>query len=88
MKGAISMKSCNFCGNKHIKNTLSEYTYKHDGNYMIFNNVPSLECEYCGEKYYEAKVLKQIEKEFFAVLNGKKVSKEIRVPVEDFSEVA
>jgi hypothetical protein len=52
---------------------------------MIFHNVPSFQCEYCGEKYFEAKVLKHIEKEFIAIQNGKKVSKEIRVPVEDFS---
>ena len=81
------MKKCNFCGNKNIKNTLGEYTYKHDGMYMIFNNVPSEQCEFCGEKYYESKVLKKIENEFNAVMNGKKVSKEIRVPVEDFSSL-
>ncbi len=71
-----------------MQQTFSEYTYKHDDKYMIFNNVPALECEFCKEKYYEAKVLKQIEKEFFAVQNGKKVSKKISVPVEDFSDVA
>lgn len=65
------MKHCSFCGNKHIRTLLTEYTYKHNGNYMIFNNVPSFRCEYCGEKYYESKVLKQIEREFIAVQNGK-----------------
>lgn len=58
------MKHCSFCGNKHNGN-------KHNGNYMIFNNVPSFRCEYCGEKYYESKILKQIEREFIAVQNGK-----------------
>ena len=81
------MENCNFCGNKNIKKTLSEYTFKHNGKYMIFHNVPTLQCEYCSEKYYEAKILKQIEKEFVAVQNGKKISTEIRVPVEDFSLV-
>ncbi len=81
------MQSCSFCGNKNIKNSLVEYTYKHDGKYMIFHNVPALQCEYCGEKYFEAKVLKQIEKEFIAVQNGKKVSKEISVAVEDFDKL-
>jgi len=81
------MQNCSFCGNKNIKNSLVEYTYKHDGKYMIFHNVPALQCEYCGEKYFEAKVLKQIEKEFVAVQNGKKVSKEISVAVEDFDKL-
>jgi len=81
------IKSCSFCGNKNIKDTLVEYTYKHDGKYMIFKNVPALQCEFCGEKYFEAKVLKQIEKEFIAIQNGKKVSKEISVAVEDFGKL-
>ncbi len=81
------MQSCSFCGNENIKNSLVEYTYKHDGKYMIFHNVPALQCEYCGEKYFEAKVLKQIEKEFVAVQNGKKVSKKISVAVEDFDKL-
>ncbi len=81
------IKSCSFCGNKNIKDTLVEYTYKHDGKYMIFQNVPALQCEFCGEKYFEAKVLKQIEKEFIAIQNGKKVSKEISVAVEDFGKL-
>ena len=42
---------------------------------------------YCGEKYFEAKVLKQIEKEFFAIQNGKKIPHEISVPVEDFRKL-
>ncbi len=81
------MKKCSFCGNQNLKNTLSEYTYRHNGLYMIFQNVPSLQCEFCGEKYYASKVLKQIEKEFIAVQNGKKTTQKIRVPVEDFSKV-
>ena len=81
------MKSCSFCGNKNIKQALSEYTYKHDAKYMIFKNVPCLQCEYCGEKYFEAKVLKQIENEFIAIQNGKKVQEENSEPVEDFSRL-
>jgi len=54
---------------------------------MIFKNVPCSQCEYCGEKYFDAKVLKQIENEFIAVQNGKKAPKEILVPLEDFSKL-
>lgn len=81
------MQSCSFCGNKNIKRTLSEYTYKHDANYMIFQNVPCQQCEYCGEKYFEEKVLKQIENEFIAIQNGKEAPKKISVPVEDFCKL-
>ncbi len=82
------MKSCSFCGNKHLKSILTEYTYRHNGKYMIFQNVPALQCEFCGEKYFDASVLKQIEKEFIAIQSGKKASKEIRVPVEDFNQLS
>ena len=81
------MQSCAFCGNKNIRQTLTEYTFRHNGEYMIFRNVPALQCEFCGEKYFDAKVLKQIEKEFLSVHKGKKRTKEILVPVEDFSEL-
>jgi YgiT-type zinc finger domain-containing protein len=79
------MTQCAFCGNKHLKNTLTEYTFRHDGSYAIFHNVPALQCEFCGEKYFEAKILKQIEDEFHAIQSGKQPTDKIVVPVEDFS---
>jgi hypothetical protein len=52
---------------------------------MLFKNVPAEICDYCGERYYEAKVLKNIEKEFSEVLNHqKKPSREIVMPVEEY----
>ena len=33
---------------------------KHDDKYFIVNNVPCEECEYCGEQYFEAQVLKKM----------------------------
>jgi YgiT-type zinc finger domain-containing protein len=81
------IQSCSFCGNKNIKNTQVEYTYKHDGKYMIFHNVPALQCEFCGEKYFEANILKKIEEQFISIQNGKKASSEISVAVEDFDKL-
>jgi hypothetical protein len=55
---------------------------------MLFKNVPVEICDYCGERYYEAKVLKTIEKEFFEILNHrKKPSRRIEMPVEDYVAV-
>lgn len=83
------MKSCNFCGNKNLKNNKTDYTYKHNGKYLLIEQVPCIQCEFCGEQYFEAKVLKQIEKEFINIYNGtKKVNKEIIIPTENFSEMA
>jgi len=81
------MESCTFCGNSNIKETVTDYTYKDNHNYMIINNVPCYKCEYCGENYFESKILKQIEKEYIAIQNGKKPIQEISVPVEDFRQL-
>ena len=83
------MKNCNFCGNKNIKSTQTEYTYKHNNAYLLVKEVPCLQCEYCGEQYFEAKVLQQIEKEFFSIQNGeKKTKQQIIMPTESFAEIA
>jgi YgiT-type zinc finger domain-containing protein len=82
------MKICHFCGNKNFKDNFVQYTYKHGDQFLIVNDVPCRQCEYCGEPYFKAEVLKQIEKEFQAVyVHGKKTSKELRVPVERFVEI-
>ena len=57
-------KICSFCGNGNFRNKEVQYIYKHDGKYLIVNNVPCEECEYCGEQYFKAKALKKIEADF------------------------
>ncbi len=83
------MKTCNFCGNKNIKSIETEYTYNRDGKYFIISNVPCFKCEYCGEQYFNASVLKQIENEFLEINSGnKKANKEIVIPTENYHEFA
>ena len=83
------MKICHFCGNKHFKKSKTQYTYKHDNKFIIIDDVPCEQCEYCGEKYFEATVLKKIETEFNAIHSkSKKAEREIIVPVESYSEIA
>ncbi|CAN2048873.1 YgiT-type zinc finger protein [Candidatus Magnetomoraceae bacterium gMMP-1] len=82
------MKICHFCGNKNFKNNNVEYIYKHDGKFLLVNGVPCIQCEYCGEQYFKADVLKKIEQEFNEIYSlGKKASSEIRIPVEKFIEL-
>jgi len=46
------------------------------------------ECEYCGEQYFSGPDLEKIEANFKAIYSsGKKVKKEITVPVEEFAEI-
>ncbi len=81
-------KTCNFCGNKNFKNKLMQYIYRHDGHFLVVNSVPCEVCEYCGEQYFKADVLKRIEKEYLMIMSAKtKPKKQIKVPVEEFAEL-
>ena len=82
------MKVCHFCGNKNLKNTKVQYTYKHNNNFLIVDDVPCEQCEYCGEQYFKGSVLKQIEEEFNSIhSHGKKVKKELKIPFEQYCEI-
>jgi YgiT-type zinc finger domain-containing protein len=82
-------KVCNFCGNKNFHEKTVQYIYRHNNKMLIINNVPCEECEFCGEQYFKAPVLKKIEHEFNQIYSaGKKLKEKIEVPVEDYQEVA
>ncbi len=67
---------CMFCKNK----TYTESTTTHVVNYknciIIIRNVPCLECEQCGEKYYTDEVAEKIER---IVETAKKLMQEMSV---------
>ena len=82
------MKVCNFCGNKNFRERHVQYIYKHNDQFLVVNNVPCEECEYCGEQYFKAEALKKIEEDFNAIYqSGKKAKKEVKVPVEEYIEI-
>jgi YgiT-type zinc finger domain-containing protein len=62
-----------------------QYVYKRNGHFLIVDNVPCEQCEFCGEQYFEASVLKKIEADADAVYSHKKKpDREMLVPVENF----
>ncbi|MDP2993442.1 MAG: YgiT-type zinc finger protein, partial [Deltaproteobacteria bacterium] len=66
----------------------AQYLYKHDNQFLVVDNVPCEECEYCGEQYFKAEDLKRIEENFRAIyFSGKRARKEVTVPVEEFTEI-
>lgn len=86
MKGVKMERVCNFCGNINFRSTYIQYIYRHNGQFLIVDNVPCEECEYCGEQYFKAEVLKKIESDFVDIYsNRKKLKKQIEVPVEEFA---
>ena len=79
-------KVCSFCGNKNFREKNVQYIYKHNGQFLVVNNVPCEECEYCGEQYFKGDVLKRIERDFeFVYSRRKKARLTIRVPVEQYA---
>ena len=82
------MKACSFCGHKTIKKKYVQYLYKHHDHFLLVNDVPCEECEFCGEQYFQASSLKIIESEFKSIYSTKKKPKrELTLPVEDFSDL-
>ena len=82
------MNICHFCGNKNFKESKVQYTYKRDNRYMMVDDVPCEQCEFCGEQYFEANVLKNIEREFEAIHSkGKNIKKKVVVPIEAYTDI-
>jgi YgiT-type zinc finger domain-containing protein len=82
------MKTCHFCGNKNFKSVKVKYTYNHNDKFLMVEDVPCEQCEYCGEQYFEGSVLKKIENEFNMIHSKKKkVERELIMPVEQFIEI-
>ncbi|MBF0156365.1 MAG: type II toxin-antitoxin system MqsA family antitoxin [Magnetococcales bacterium] len=79
---------CPFCGHRNMAAKQVEYLYRLGEQFMMVTDVPCLECEFCGEQYFEAAVLKRIEADFLAIQHsGKKPMKTIQVPVETYSNL-
>ena len=56
--------------------------------FLIVDDVPCLQCAYCGEQYFEGRVLRDIEKRFNELhVQGQKASKEVQIPVEHFTDL-
>jgi YgiT-type zinc finger domain-containing protein len=58
---------CNFCSSDQYEERRTEYLYSHEGEYLLVPNTPVEVCLNCGMIYYDAAVLKEIERRFFAI---------------------
>ena len=61
------IKKCVFCGGNDYESKKTDYLYSYKGNYLLVPNTPVEICSTCGMVFYEAAVLKKIEKHFFAI---------------------
>jgi YgiT-type zinc finger domain-containing protein len=77
----MSDKKCNFCGSGQYEEKRIEYLYSHKGKYLLVPNTPVEVCANCGMVYYEAAVLKEIERRFWAIqAKNEKPDRYIQMP--------
>lgn len=67
MNEKTRQEQCNFCGGNAFEERRIEYLYSYKGKYLLVPNTPVEICINCGMVYYEAAVLKEIERRFFAI---------------------
>jgi len=58
---------CNYCGDDRFEERRIEYLYSHKGEYLLVPNTSVEVCLNCGMVYYDAAVMKEIERRFFAI---------------------
>jgi YgiT-type zinc finger domain-containing protein len=63
----MEKKTCSYCGSSNYELLSTDYLYSYAGKYLLVPDTPVEVCSECGMIYYEAKVLKVIERKFFAI---------------------
>ncbi|MCQ3976491.1 MAG: type II toxin-antitoxin system MqsA family antitoxin, partial [Anaerolineae bacterium] len=59
-----------------------DYLYSHQGNYLLVPNTPVEVCLNCGMIYFDAPILKEIERRFFAIQqNSEQPDDYIQMPI-------
>lgn len=77
---------CNFCGSESHEERRIEYLYSHEGNYLLVPNTPVEVCLNCGMIYYDAAVLKEIERRFLAIQRkAEKPDRYVEVPEKSYT---
>ncbi|MBM3236195.1 type II toxin-antitoxin system MqsA family antitoxin [Candidatus Poribacteria bacterium] len=72
---------CNFCGSDSYEVRRTEYLYSHKGKHLLVPNTPVEVCLNCGMVYYDAAVLKNIERLFFAIYqNEQEPDRYVQIP--------
>jgi len=77
---------CNFCASDRYEERRIEYLYSYKGKYLLVPNTPVEVCLNCGMVYYDAAVLKEIERRFFAIQRkDEKPDRYIEVPAKAYA---
>jgi YgiT-type zinc finger domain-containing protein len=77
------MASCSYCEGE-LEERLVQHEYRWEGKLFVFEDVPARVCRQCGEKYFESKVAKAMEKAVLEQLQPKRI---MHVPVFSYSDL-
>jgi len=77
------MMPCSFCDGE-LEERLVQHEYRWEGKLFVFEDVPARVCRQCGEKYFDAKVVKAMERAVLDQLEPKRI---LQVPLFSYSEV-
>ena len=78
-------QKCNFCGHAHLSETRTRYIHQQGDDILIVDDVPCIQCEYCGEQYFAIDTLKKIEADHVALsAHRKRPLRMLQVAVEEF----
>jgi YgiT-type zinc finger domain-containing protein len=78
-------EKCAFCGNKNLSAKTTLYLHQQNEEMLIVEDVPCLECDFCGEQYFDIDVLKRIETDHREIAEHRREPKRyVRVAVEAF----
>jgi YgiT-type zinc finger domain-containing protein len=72
---------CSLCGGRVQERLVTKVCWWGDKLVAVVENVPAGVCDQCGERYYKAHVLKEIE----AMLSEKETFRSIRIPLASFA---
>jgi YgiT-type zinc finger domain-containing protein len=77
------MRSCSFCEGA-LEERRVQHDYRWEGQLFIFEDVPAHVCRQCGEKYFDARVVKAMERAVLQQLEPKRI---LQVPVFSYAQV-
>lgn len=78
-------EQCVFCGNKNLTAKTTRYLHESGGEMLIVDNVPCIECDFCGEQYFDIQTLKRIELSHLDISEHRKQPRRfVSVAMDDF----
>ena len=74
---------CEYCNGKVIEKKV-KVDYRYQGELVVIKDVPLGVCQECGERYYDASVIKMMER---IAKSKDKIKETMIVPVTDFEQI-